>query len=162
MAGAMAGGNEQRPDRVRSRPQPAYLLDHAPAAHAPTARLPLGTEPSQQPSRRVHERQRMNKTVTVTEMDVLERPGATWQCRATDLSRGGMGLASKRMAYPGRGLLIVVRDVPGEGPRLLYGVVRQSRYIPGEGYVLGVQFEQVLDTPDVRLWRTLQGLNPER
>jgi hypothetical protein len=109
------------------------------------------------PSRRAFERQRLCRCVVVTEVDDLGRPGDSWECSAVDISRSGIGLRSRRMAYVGRGFLLQIRSGE-EKERLLYGVVRQSRYSPGEGHVIGVQFELMPDTLEIRRWRDARGL----
>jgi hypothetical protein len=108
--------------------------------------------------RRAFPRQRMVRLVEVTELDELGRPAASWTCASSDISRSGMGLRSKRMAFPGRGVLILLGAVGSESSKALYGVVAQSRYSPGEGYVIGVEFESMPDTAEIRAWRTLRGI----
>lgn len=96
--------------------------------------------------RRAYERCRMCRTVRVTEITAEGEHGVTWNCQAVDLSRGGMGLRSRRMVYVGTGLIVEVTDGQGLVHRVLYGIVRQTRYAPGEGYAIGLQFEKLPDS----------------
>jgi hypothetical protein len=109
-------------------------------------------------NRRQFERHPVDRPAKVTEMDEFGNPGPCWLCRLVDISRGGLGIRSKRMVHMGRGVLIELDGAtPGAG-KLLYGVVRQSRYVESEGYAVGVQFRSVPTTSAVRNWLSMRGL----
>ena len=141
-------------------------------AEGPTERicdgdlLDLGTDPwdpATDPSkdaasnRRRFERVGYNKNVRVTELDDFGHPAADWECRVVDLSRGGIGVRSRRMVHKGRSILIEFANVNG-ATKVLFGVVRQSRYAEGEGYVIGVEFQAVPKTQSIRVWLDQRGL----
>lgn len=109
-------------------------------------------------SRRRFERVEYTKAVRITEVDDFGNPTSSWECRIVDLSRGGVGIRSRRMVHQGRAVLIEVPGVEGT-TKLLYGVVRQCRYAEGEGYAVGVEFKAVPQTQTIRLWLTNRGLS---
>ncbi len=103
-------------------------------------------------SQRQWERSPFHQEVRVCEVDSAGAPGAEWTCRAADISRGGMGLRSRRMVHEGRHLLIRVPTGPKSRDKLLYGRVKQTRYEEGEGFVIGVEFKEVPRTWAVTKW----------
>jgi hypothetical protein len=105
----------------------------------------------------MHERHAVDFAATVTELDHRGQPGASWDCRLIDISRGGVGLRSRRMSFQGRQLLIEVEQSPGTA-KLLFGVVRQSRYSAGEGYAIGVEFRTMPRNSAIRNWLAQRGL----
>jgi hypothetical protein len=119
--------------------------------HRPTGGAELG-------NRRQFERHSVDRPAKVTEMDEFGNPGPCWLCRLVDISRGGLGIRSKRMVHMGRGVLIELDGTTPASTKLLYGVVRQSRYVESEGYAVGVQFRSVPTTSAVRNWLSMRGL----
>lgn len=111
-------------------------------------------------ARRRHERHPVQIVVDVFELGEGNMPAREWQCRTLDLSRGGLGMISDRMVHRGRVLLIVLPDSEGKGKKLLCGTVCSATYRSGKGYVLGVEFSQVPDTPELWAWRSERGLVP--
>jgi hypothetical protein len=109
-------------------------------------------------NRRQFERHAMDRPARVTEMDEFGNPGPCWLCRIVDVSRGGMGLRSKRMVHVGRGMLVEIDGIPPAQTKLLFGLVRQSRYAEGEGYAVGIQFKALPATTSVRNWMAARGL----
>lgn len=109
-------------------------------------------------SRREHQRLDFERPVKVYELDEAGHPGPEWLCRAVDISRGGIGLRSRRMVHEGRKLLIRVPAGPGGKEKLLYGAVRQSRYQENEGCVIGVKFEELPRTWGISKWLASQEL----
>jgi hypothetical protein len=109
-------------------------------------------------NRRQFERHPVDRPAKVTEMDEFGNPGPCWLCRLVDISRGGLGVRSKRMVHMGRGVLIELDGATPAATKLLYGVVRQSRYVESEGYAVGVQFRSVPTTSAVRNWLSMRGL----
>ncbi len=107
-------------------------------------------------SRRQWERKAFIQAVQVCELDDAGAPGPEWTCRAVDISRGGIGLRSRRMVHAGRKVFIKIS--PGRGSsskgKLLFGVVKQSRYQEGEGFVIGVKFEEIPQTWAITKWLT--------
>jgi hypothetical protein len=124
----------------------------------PLFSVPGRTGSLRRPSRRGFERTKLVQPVMVTELDEGGHVGACWGCVTANISRSGLGIRSRRMAYTGRGLLALFPAGPGERPKLLYGVVRHSSYGMGEGYLIGLQFEAPPDTPEVRMWRSTHGV----
>jgi hypothetical protein len=105
-------------------------------------------------SRREWERKSYQQQVQVCELDDAGAPGPEWTCRAVDISRGGIGLRSRRMVHAGRRLFIKVSAGRGSKGKLLFGVVKQSRYQEGEGFVIGVKFEEIPQTWAITKWLT--------
>lgn len=62
------------------------------------------------------------------------------------------------MVYLGQFLFVEVENAPG-APRLLFGIVRQSRYCEGEGYAIGVEFRSIPRTSAIRNWLMQRGEN---
>lgn len=132
---------------------PASNKGRQPADTPPSGRAaradPAADEGS---SRRNWERSSFPRDVRVCELDDDGVPGAEWACRAADISRGGIGLRSRRMVHEGRKIFIRVPTGPDGAEKLLFGVVRQSRYQQGEGFVIGVRFEEIPRTWAVTRW----------
>lgn len=105
-------------------------------------------------SRRQWQRRPFHQAVEVCELDESGAPSAEWACRAVDISRGGIGLRSRRMVHVGRRLFIRIKGAAGAQPKLLFGVVKQSRYQEGEGFVIGVKFEEIPQTWAITKWLT--------
>jgi len=104
------------------------------------------------PDRRTHARHELDRTAIASELDDYGVPGPSWECRVFDLSRSGLGVHSRRMVYTGRLLLIELRDQGSSHPRVLCGMVRQSRYEPKEGHIFGVQFWPMPKSAAVEQW----------
>lgn len=111
-------------------------------------------------ARRRHERHPVQIVVDVFELGEGNMPAREWQCRTLDLSRGGLGMVSDRMVHRGRMLLIIVPDSEGKGKKLLCGTVCSATYRSGKGYILGVEFTQIPDSPELWAWRSERGLVP--
>jgi hypothetical protein len=111
-------------------------------------------------SRRRHERHTLHISVNVVEVDGEGLPGREWACRTANISRGGVGLHSDRMVHRGRVLLVVMPEADGKTQRLLAGVVRGAVYQAGKGYLLGLEFTEIPDTPALWAWRLERGLAP--
>jgi hypothetical protein len=109
--------------------------------------------------RRIFERLALDKASIITELDEFGNPGASWSCRIVDLSRGGLGLRSRRMVHQGRCLFIRIDLGKNRPAKLLFGVVKQSRYSEGEGYAVGLEFRTVPETPSVKAWMAQNGLS---
>jgi hypothetical protein len=109
-------------------------------------------------NRRGYERFTLDRPGRVTELDQFGNPGHTWAVRVVDLSRGGVGIRSRRMVHQGR-LVVVEMDTAEPGRcKVLLGVVKQSRYAEGEGYAIGVQFKAFPMTATLRSWMAARGL----
>jgi hypothetical protein len=141
----------QTPERERLVDGEFVDLSELPGAGSETSPDARGAE------RRRFERLYADKTVRITELDGFGNPGATWECRVVDISRGGLGMRSRRMVHCGRNVIIEVPNVGGR-TKVLCGTVRQSRYAEGEGYVVGLQFIEVPQSHAVRSWMTQRGL----
>lgn len=109
-------------------------------------------------TRRAHERRGFDRHVLVYELDDAGIPGQEWQCRAVDISRGGIGLRSRRMVHAGRRLFIRFPAGHGAPEKLLFGVVKQSRYQEGEGFVIGVKFEEQPQSWGIAKWAASHGV----
>ena len=116
-----------------------------------------GTPEPKASNRRRFERVPLDRSGALTELNEMGDPGASWPCRLVDLSRGGMGLRSRRMVHLGRLVLLVVVLGPDTPPKLLCGEVRQCRYVQGEGYVIGVLFRAPPPTATVKAWLANMG-----
>lgn len=97
-------------------------------------------------NKRRHERTAFTAQVQVFEIDdsgAVVSSGV--DARAFDLSRGGIGLHARRMYYAkARVALLIPRTA--EGPRILAGVVRYSRYLDKGLYHIGVEFRALPTT----------------
>lgn len=60
-------------------------------------------------------------------------------CEVTDLSRGGMGVVSRRMLHIGSTVIVVLPSAEGD-PRILAGQVRNIAYAGNGLHRVGVQF----------------------
>lgn len=119
--------------------------------------LPLNPAPGQA-SRRDFDRYALDRPGRLTEIDQFGNPGATWKVRVVDLSRGGVGIRSRRMVHLGRMVMVELDTAEPGRCKLLYGVVRQSRYAEGEGYAVGVQLRAIPQSTSIRAWMTANGL----
>jgi hypothetical protein len=109
-------------------------------------------------NRRGFERFALDRPGRITELDQFGNPGHTWDVRVVDLSRGGVGIRSRRMVHMGR-LVVVEMDTAEPGRcKVLFGAVKQSRYAEGEGYAIGVQFRAFQQTATLRAWLAGRGL----
>ena len=107
--------------------------------------------------RRRHERFGLDHPGRITEIDHFGNPTHSWSVRIVDLSRGGLGVRSRRMVHVGKAVLVECSTAEPGGKKVLYGVVKQSRYSEGEGYAIGVQFRDMPKTASIRNWCTAQG-----
>ncbi len=103
-------------------------------------------------NRRCFERAELSRDAVIMELDEFGHPGATWACRLADISRGGIGVRSRRMVHDGRHVFVIVQTSEGGARKVLGGVVRQCRYLSGEGYAIGIQFRAPPPTPQVKTW----------
>lgn len=140
-----AQGQVLRPDRRRT-PRAAHIGKDG------------GLSPS---DRRRFNRAAMDKIATLMELDEFGDAGPAWECRIVDLSRGGMGLRSRRMVHEGRFVFVIVEMGGPDTPRkMLCGMVRKCRYSSGEGFAVGVLFRAPPQTLPVKAWLTKQGFSP--
>ena len=111
--------------------------------------------------RRVFQRQPLDHAARVLELDEMAKPGEPWECRVLDVSRGGIGLRSRRMIHIGRTLFVIVSLGAGKPRQLLCGTVRQCRYIEGGGgYAIGVKFCDPPRSKWLNAWMIEQGFAP--
>jgi hypothetical protein len=76
--------------------------------------------------------------------------------KAFDISRGGMGLHSRRMYYPRTPVVLCVR-IPGAKPRVLGGMVMYTRYRDRGVYHIGIEFGKLPTSQIFQNWlRCLQ------
>jgi hypothetical protein len=120
-------------------------------------RMPTPDILLQPTDRRQHERFGLDHPGRITEVDQFGNPTQTWNVRIVDLSRGGMGVRSRRMVHVGKAVLVECSTAEPGGRKLLYGMVKQSRYSEGEGYAIGVQFREVPNTAAIRNWCSARG-----
>jgi hypothetical protein len=76
-----------------------------------------------------------------------------------DLSRGGLGLRSRRMVHQGRCLFVRIDLGKAKPSKVLFGLVKQCRYSEGEGYAVGLEFRTIPETPTVKAWMAQNGLS---
>ena len=114
----------------------------------------VGTEGS---NRRRYERHLYEREGMLTELSPTGQPAGTWPVRLQNLSRCGMGLCSKRMVHVARHVLLELPGFQGGPARLHFGVVRQTRYAEGEGYIVGVEFQPRPKTQAIQQWLRKRG-----
>jgi len=102
-------------------PPPAWFLDSEP-------------EPEESaPGRRARREaprpnaQRFDADIDVCELDERGRPGSSWTAKGRAISRSSFVMASKRMCYPGRQLLVSVHLID-DRPVALMGRVHECEY----------------------------------
>lgn len=107
-------------------------------------------------NKRHHTRTEFAAIVHVFELDGLGTVTSTGvETRAFDLSRGGIGLHSRRMYYPGAQLVLRLA-LPGFLPRILGGVVKYSRYRERGLYHIGIEFAPLPNNQTFRTWLSQQ------
>ncbi len=111
--------------------------------------------------RRKFERSLIDATAHVTEIGESGIPGPPWECRIADISRGGMGLRSRRMVHEGRVIFVTLNVGPDKPPRVLCGMVRQTRYLEGQEYVVGLMFCAPPRSKAVKKWLSQFGLTED-
>lgn len=95
----------------------------------------------------------------IAELDERGRPGATWQAKASELSRSHMVFRSRRMCYEGRELLVAVHLVD-DRPMAMFGTVHKSEY-DGDGlYKTTINLGQLPETDAAHAW--VSSLVPRR
>jgi hypothetical protein len=99
----------------------------------------------------------VDKPATVTEMDEHGNPGPAWPCRVVNVSRGGLGVRSRRLVHSGRRILVKFAATAGAPVKVLYGVVRHCEYAQGEGYAAGIEFQAAPASKAVQDWLARQG-----
>ena len=144
----------ERPIGVRARRKRARGV--TPMAESTEKPQPAPPAPSRGQDKRKHSRHTVEMVVDVFELGEGGTPTRQWQCKTSDLSRGGVGLSSDRMVHIGRTLLLAV---PGAGgvKKLMCGVVRSSLYEAGHGHTLGVEFIAIPDSRPLKSWRRDNG-----
>lgn len=105
-------------------------------------------------SRRQFERLRISGVAVLAEIDESGEPTAHWRAQIVDLSRGGLGLRSKRMVATGRHLVIEAIGSAGEREKVLFGIVRQCRALDGGQHAIGVQFDRFPISPPLAAYLT--------
>jgi c-di-GMP-binding flagellar brake protein YcgR len=90
-------------------------------------------------------------------MDTTGTPQAPWRAVTTDISRSGIGLRTRRIVVPGRRVLITLR-IPGGQAKFLHGEVRHASYESAGAYRVGVEFEAMPGTDEVRYWVAARSL----
>lgn len=108
-------------------------------------------------NRRRHDRVTLSRPARVTELDEIYCPRQSWDCQLFDISRSGLGLSSKRMVHPDRVVLVELLGPTGAGEKVFCCVVRQSRYIAGEGHIVGVQFREMPRNTSIEQWAHERG-----
>lgn len=102
-------------------------------------------------NRRLHGRFPLQGALTLFETDLGGNPTGELECGAEDISRSGIGLRSRRMLYPDRNVFVVVPTPTGK--RVLYGLVRQCRYLEGQHcYHIGVSLLEMPATQTIKTW----------
>lgn len=101
---------------------------------------------------RQHERKPMPRDAIATEVLADGTIRMSWPCRVADLSRGGIGLISRRLAH--RGTLVLVRVAKADGTYNdpVFGAVVHVRYLKDGDHHLGVSFRPVPARGPVRDW----------
>jgi len=103
------------------------------------------------PNRRASARFPLKGSLTLFETDFRGTPTAEIVCTSGDISRSGIGFRSRRMLYADRNVFIVVPTPTGK--RVLYGVVRQCRYLEGQNcYHVGVSLLELPGESAIKEW----------
>jgi hypothetical protein len=103
------------------------------------------------PNRRASSRFPLKGSLTLFETDLRGHPTAELSCSSGDISRSGIGFRSRRMLYANRNVFLIVPTPSGK--RVLYGVVRQCRYIEGHHcYHIGVSLLEMPADDTIRSW----------
>lgn len=102
--------------------------------------------------KRQFERIALYRRARATELDPFGTPGAPFECSIQNISRGGLGLIAARMVHAERRVFIEVPGQTEEENRIFFGMVRQCRYVEGQGYFVGVQFEAMPKSGPVDAW----------
>lgn len=126
---------------------------------SPRRRLKTKSKPIVPQEKRQFERIAVDRRATGVELDPFGAPGAPFECTIQNLSRGGLGLCATRMIHLDRRLFIEVEDAEGKF-RLLFGMVRQVRYVEGQGYIFGIQFEPLPTTGPAAAWMSKRRSRP--
>ncbi|MAY73804.1 MAG: hypothetical protein CMJ31_03595 [Phycisphaerae bacterium] len=94
---------------------------------------------------------RFDAEVEIAEIDGRGRPGSIWCARGLSLSRRNLVVASRRMCYPARTLLIAVHLIDSQ-PFPLYGKVHTCEY-DGDGiHTIDIDLLETPDGPMIRAW----------
>lgn len=97
-----------------------------------------------------------NAELDMAELDDRDRPGSTWAARARRLSRSKLVVASRRMCYPGRMIIVAVHLIDAR-PVPLFGQVVGCEY-DGEGiYRVEIDMLPCPDTRAIRDWLSARG-----
>jgi hypothetical protein len=118
---------------------------------SPRKRLKTKAKSSARAEQRRFERTAVNRAAVAVELDPFGAPGTPFECTIMNVSRGGVGLCAMRMVHIDRRLFIEVND-PDKKCRLLFGTVRQVRYVEAQGYIFGVQFEPIPTSGPAATW----------
>jgi hypothetical protein len=102
--------------------------------------------------KRIHERRTVERDAIVTEVQHNGAIGVSWPCKTADLSRGGVGLLSRRLVQRGTALLIRIHGVDGKMSTPLYGTVMHARYASDGEHILGVCFGPIPERRSIREW----------
>jgi hypothetical protein len=121
--------------------------------YADGTRVTIGRAAAPKPAnRRRFERITVLKRARVTELDSFDSPGAEFECTIVDISRGGLALCSARMVHLDRRVLIELNGPTEGSSRVLFGIVKQVRYVEGKGCITGIQFEEMPRSAKVESW----------
>lgn len=94
----------------------------------------------------------MSRAVRIVEIDDRGHPAAVLEVQTIDISRAGLGFLSQRPYPPGRCLLVEIPN-PGERvPTFLYGLVRHSRPVPGQGHLIGLEVASIPQSAPILEW----------
>jgi hypothetical protein len=94
----------------------------------------------------------MIRRAVATEVLPGGKIGVTWPCETFDLSRGGVGLFSRRLLPPGASLLLRIEGVSGKLGEPLFGGVMHLSYLTNGEHRLGVEFRPMPQDRTLAEW----------
>lgn len=97
--------------------------------------------------------------VTVYEVGALGVNTQAHPASSIDISRGGIGLLSRRMYHPGAAIILMLVPARAEA-KCLYGKVRYSRYAHDGMYHVGVMLAAIPEDRPIQDWMRQRAQRP--
>lgn len=128
---------------------PARWVAPPPGYAAPE---PGADTPRAGPENRRNARKTMARKAVATEVLPGGAIGVSWPCRTLDLSRGGLGLISRRLLPPGASILLRIEGSSGRLGDPIYCAVMHVDYLVEGEHRLGVEFRPTPAGQAVQEW----------
>ena len=100
---------------------------------------------------------RFHADIDLAELDERERPGMTWQAKASELSRSNLVLISRRMCYVGRSLAVAIHLID-DRPVPLLGRVVSCEYNDDGLYRIDIDLLKIEEGHAVYEWAHASGV----